>query len=141
MKGFAYRRVKNDERDATDLGDLLRRGRLPEAWIAPPEIRELREITRYRLKLVGIRTSCKDQVHGVLAKLGVEVTSASSAASSLGARAASKATASCTYRQAVVVPASNPAASPAKVSAVRRCTRASRACCPQLSLRSGDRFC
>ena len=57
-----------------DLVDLLRMGRLPEAWIAPPEIRELREITRYRCKLVGIRASCKDQVHGVLAKLGVEVT-------------------------------------------------------------------
>src|SRR5436190_12317400 len=73
VKGFAYRRVKNDERDAADLADLLRMGRLPEAWIAPPEIRELREVTRYRCKLVGIRTSCKDQVHGVLAKLGVEV--------------------------------------------------------------------
>jgi transposase len=74
VKGFAYRRVKNDELDAADLADLLRMGRLPEAWIAPPEIRELREITRYRCKLVGIRASCKDQVHGVLAKLGVEVT-------------------------------------------------------------------
>ena len=49
-------------------------GRLPEAWIAPAEIRELREITRYRGKLVQLRTSCKDQVHGVLAKLGIEVT-------------------------------------------------------------------
>ena len=48
-------------------------GRLPEAWIAPPEIRELRELTRYRIKLVQIRTSCKDQVHAVLAKLGVTV--------------------------------------------------------------------
>ena len=49
-------------------------GRLPEAWIAPHEVRELRELTRYRQKLVHMRTSCKDQVHGVLAKLGVEVT-------------------------------------------------------------------
>src|SRR5215472_18093752 len=49
-------------------------GRLPEAWIAPPEIRELRELTRYRIKLVRLRTSCKDQVHGVLAKLGIPVT-------------------------------------------------------------------
>jgi hypothetical protein len=32
----------------TWLTDLLRMGRLPEAWIAPPEIRELRELTRYR---------------------------------------------------------------------------------------------
>jgi transposase len=74
VKAFSYRRVKNDEKDAADLADLLRMGRLPEAWIAPPEIRELREITRYRCKLVGIRTSGKDQVHGVLAKPGVQVT-------------------------------------------------------------------
>jgi transposase len=74
VKAFSHRRVKNDELDARDLADLLRMGRLAEAWIAPPEIRELREITRYRGKLVHIRTSCKDQVHGVLAKLGIEVT-------------------------------------------------------------------
>ena len=48
--------------------------RLPEAWIAPPAVRELRELTRYRQKLVHLRTSCKDQVHAVLAKLGVPVT-------------------------------------------------------------------
>jgi len=64
VKMFSYRRVKNDQRDAADLADLLRMGRLPEAWIAPPEIRELREITRYRHMLVKARTSYKDQVHG-----------------------------------------------------------------------------
>jgi len=31
VKGFCYRRVKNDVRDAGDLADLLRMGRLPEA--------------------------------------------------------------------------------------------------------------
>jgi transposase len=74
VKAFTYRRVKDDFRDAADLADLLRMGRLPEAWIAPAEVRELREITRYRIKLVKLRTSCKDQVHGVLAKLGITVT-------------------------------------------------------------------
>jgi transposase len=74
VKAFSCRRVKNDELDARDLAGLLRMGRLAEAWIAPAEIRELREITRYRGKLVQLRTSCKDQVHGVLAKLGIEVT-------------------------------------------------------------------
>ena len=74
VKAFSYRRVKNDERDPADLADLLRMGRLPEAWIAPREVRELRELTRYRQKLVHLRTSCKDQVHGVLAKLGIRVT-------------------------------------------------------------------
>ena len=53
VKAFSYRRVKNDVRDATDLADLLRMGRLPEAWIAPPVTRELRELVRHRAKLVG----------------------------------------------------------------------------------------
>jgi transposase len=74
VRAFSYRRVKNDERDAADLADLARMGRLPEAWIAPPQVRALREVVRYRHKLVGQRTSCKDQVHAVLAKLGVPVT-------------------------------------------------------------------
>jgi transposase len=76
VRGFACRRVKNDERDAADLADLLRMGRLPEAWIAPGPVRELRELTRCRHKLVKARTSGKDQVHAVLAKLGIPVTCA-----------------------------------------------------------------
>jgi transposase len=59
--------------DATDLVDLLRMGRLAEAWIAPPELRELRELIRHRAKLVHLRTSLKAQVHAVLAKEGVAV--------------------------------------------------------------------
>jgi transposase len=73
VKGFAYRRVKNDERDASDLADLLRMGRLPQAWIAPPEVRELREQVRHRCKLVALRSGLKAQVHAVLAKQGVAV--------------------------------------------------------------------
>lgn len=73
VKGFAYRRVKNDVRDASDLADLLRMGRLPEAWIAPPAVRELREAVRYRAKLVALRSGLKAQVHAVLAKQGVRV--------------------------------------------------------------------
>jgi transposase len=71
VKGFRYRRVKNDVRDAGDLADLLRMGRLPEAWIAPPQTRELRELVRYRAKLVAIRSGLKAQIHAVLAKAGV----------------------------------------------------------------------
>ena len=71
VKAFSYRRVKNDERDCADLADLLRLGRLPEAWIAPHPVRELREVVRFRHKLVQQRTSLKDQVHAVLAKCGI----------------------------------------------------------------------
>ncbi|TCN39816.1 transposase [Kribbella orskensis] len=73
VKAFEYRRVKNDERDAADLADLLRMGRLPEAWIAPPATRELRELVRHRAKLVGLRSHCKAEIHAVLAKCGVPV--------------------------------------------------------------------
>jgi transposase len=68
---WGNRRVKNDERDARDLAAMLRLGRLAEGWIAPPEVRELRELVRYRFRLVLQRTSCKAQVHGVMAKNGI----------------------------------------------------------------------
>jgi len=71
VKAFAYRRVKNDVRDATDLADLLRMGRLPEAWIAPPAIRELRELVRHRHKLRQSCSAWKNQAHAVLAKHGI----------------------------------------------------------------------
>jgi transposase len=71
VKMFSYRRVKNDQRDAADLADLLRMGRLPEAWIAPPATRELRGWVRHRAKLVGLRSSLKCQIHAVLAGAGV----------------------------------------------------------------------
>jgi transposase len=73
VKAFSYRRVKNDQRDAADLADLLRMGRLPEAWIAPPATRELRQLVRHRAKLVGLRSNLKCQVHAVLAAAGVQV--------------------------------------------------------------------
>lgn len=73
VRMFAHRRVKNDECDAADLADLLRMGRLPEAWIAPPATRELRGWVRHRAKLVGLRSNLKCQVHGVLAGAGAHV--------------------------------------------------------------------
>jgi len=73
IKAFENRRVKNDRIDATLLAELLRMGRLPEAWIAPVPLRELRELVRYRHKLVDLRSGLKSQVHAVLAKEGVRV--------------------------------------------------------------------
>jgi transposase len=73
VRSFRHRRVKSDGADARDLADLLRMNRLPEGWIAPPQIRELRELVRYRAKLVALRSGAKAQVHAVLAKNGVRV--------------------------------------------------------------------
>jgi transposase len=60
---FGYQRVKTDARDSTNLAELLRMDRLPEAWLAPPAVRELRELVRYRAKLVALRSGLKAQVH------------------------------------------------------------------------------
>lgn len=68
---WSTRRVKNDVRDSTELANRLRRGDLPESYIAPPELRDLRELVRYRQKLTGWRTSAKAQYHAVMAKCGV----------------------------------------------------------------------
>jgi len=70
VKGFQNRRVKNDDRDATLLADLLRMGSLPEGWIAPPPLRELRQSVRYRHKLSQLRAGLKSQIHAVLGKEG-----------------------------------------------------------------------
>jgi hypothetical protein len=56
---WGMRRVKNDERDARDLADLLRLDRLAEAWIAPPEVRELREMVRFRAKLSNLAVAAR----------------------------------------------------------------------------------
>jgi len=65
------RRVKNDYRDCRELLDRMHLGKLPESWISPPDVRELRELVRYRGKLVAQRTSAKAQVKAVLAKHGL----------------------------------------------------------------------
>jgi transposase len=71
--GLAWenRRVKNDYRDCCDLLDRMRLGKLPEAWIAPHAVRELRELVRYRARLVMLRTGLKAQLKAVLAKHGL----------------------------------------------------------------------
>ena len=50
------RRVKNDYRDCCDLLDRMRLHKLPEAWIAPPAVRELRELVRYRARMVCLHS-------------------------------------------------------------------------------------
>ncbi len=70
-KAIAANRVKNDSVDAKTLAHLLRTGLLPEAWIAPPEVREARTLVRMRAGLVRVRTRLKNQLHALLAEHGV----------------------------------------------------------------------
>ena len=71
IKSMQGRRAKTDALDARELAELLRLDRLPRAWIAPAQIRDLREVVRYRHKLVGDRAAVKASIHAVLGKCGV----------------------------------------------------------------------
>jgi len=66
-------RVKNDRVDARTLAHLLRTNLLPEAWIAPLEVREARRLVRMRAGLVRIRSRLKCQIHALVADAGVSV--------------------------------------------------------------------
>lgn len=66
-KAISSARVKNDSVDAKTLAHLLRTNLLPEAWIAPPEVREARRLVRTRTSLRRISSRLKCQVHAILA--------------------------------------------------------------------------
>jgi transposase len=70
-RAIAAARVKTDAIDAKTLAHLLRTGMLPEAYIAPPELRDLRELLRHRATLTALRTSVKNRVHALLARQGI----------------------------------------------------------------------
>jgi len=69
-KAIASARLKNDKVDAATLAQLLRADLLPEAWIAPPQVRQLRAMLRHRAQLVRLRTLLRNRVHAILAGHG-----------------------------------------------------------------------
>ena len=64
-------RVKTDAVDAKTLAHLLRSNLLPEAYIAPQELRELRDLLRHRVALTRMRSALKNRVGAILAKQGL----------------------------------------------------------------------
>jgi transposase len=60
------RRAKTDRADARHLRELLEQDRLPESWIAPAHILDLRELVRLRKTLIDQRTQWKQRIHAVL---------------------------------------------------------------------------
>jgi transposase len=71
-KAIASARLKNDKVDAAILGQLLRADLLPEAWIAPKEVRELRALLRHRVSLVRLGTGLRNRIHAVAADHGYD---------------------------------------------------------------------
>ena len=70
MQGDRLRAVEEDKVDAEILAQLLRADLLPEAWIAPPAVRQLRALLRHRVQLVRLRTLLRNRIHAVLADHG-----------------------------------------------------------------------
>jgi transposase len=70
-RAIASARLKNDKVDAATLAQLLRADLLPESWIAPQQVRDLRALLRHRASLVRLSSSLKNRVHAVLADRGI----------------------------------------------------------------------
>src|ERR1039458_2861737 len=65
IRARRVRKQKTDERDALHLLDLLMTNRFPRVWVPSPENRDARQLLQHRQKLVGMRTSVKNQLHGL----------------------------------------------------------------------------
>jgi transposase len=74
MKALRNRkRVKTDPADAYKLANLLGLGSLPEAYISPHDLRELRELVRHRRQLVKLATAVRTGIRALLAKHNIRL--------------------------------------------------------------------
>lgn len=62
----AIRGEKDDDKDAKWIGDLFRLGMVRGSYIPSKEIRILREFTRYKYKLTGLRSGEMNRYHNCL---------------------------------------------------------------------------
>lgn len=68
LKLISASAAKTDRHDALVLAKLLAANLLPAVWVPPHPVRELRDLTRYRSKLVWERNKLKTQLHHILHK-------------------------------------------------------------------------
>jgi transposase len=69
---------KTDVADAAWLAELLEHGLLRSSFVPPPAIRELRDLTRYRKKLIQAHTAECQRVHKTLEDAGIKLDSVAS---------------------------------------------------------------
>lgn len=73
LKAICYAKVKTDSVDARTLAELLRVGLIPEAHQCQREQRDLRELTRGRLRMIGRRSGLQSSLWQLAAKYNVIV--------------------------------------------------------------------
>ena len=83
----ALRGRKTDVKDAEWLADLLRHGLLKASFIPPPEIRELRELTRYRESLVREQSRVANRIQKVIESGNIKLGQVASDALGVSGRA------------------------------------------------------
>jgi transposase len=66
---------KTDVADAAWLAELLEHGLLRGSFVPPPAIRQLRDLTRYRKKLIQAHTAETQRVHKTLEDAGIKLDS------------------------------------------------------------------
>ena len=64
---------KTDQKDAQWIAELHRCGLVSNSFVAPREIRELRDLTRYRRKLKGYETSERNRILKVLEDANIKI--------------------------------------------------------------------
>lgn len=62
---------KTDKLDVHGMNRLQRNGTLPTVWIAPGELRDLRELTRTRITVARQRTRLKNRISSTFSKYGL----------------------------------------------------------------------
>lgn len=72
LKAIAASKKKNDRIDAQKIADLLRCDLLPECYMAPQNIRELRKVLRYRNMMVREAVRMQNKISGLLMEGGIE---------------------------------------------------------------------
>ena len=70
VKGLAPLACKTDKADSLVLATLSHRDLVPAIWLPDPEVREERELARFRLHLVKHKTALKNRVHSTLISFG-----------------------------------------------------------------------
>lgn len=64
---------KTDVKDAEWIADLLRHGLLRSSYVPPPELRELRSLLRYRVRLVSARSAERNRIIKLLESANIKL--------------------------------------------------------------------
>ena len=72
VKQIANARVKTDNQDVVRLLRLLIAGMIPEVWVPPVDVRELRALISYRWRLVKMATAIQNRMHSLLHRHNIQ---------------------------------------------------------------------